>query len=249
MGVKSAERVLEIFNILAENQQGLTCKEISLKLGYASSSTFELLKTMKENGYLLIKDNKKYFLGTMLIRLGNIVNNNLDFKNLIKPHLEEIMNILLETTFLGMVSKENIIYVDKVQSSHTVATNANVGSLKPIYCTGLGKIILAYMDKEGRDTIVERLNMVKFTDNTIVDKKIFKEKLNEFKKLGYAIDDEEIEKGLWCLAVPLFDSNGKVQLAISVSGPKERMLGKKELIKKTMLKKSKEISELLGYIL
>lgn len=109
MSVKSAERVLEIFNILAENQQGLTCKEISLKLGYASSSTFELLKTMKENGYLLIKENKKYFLGTMLIRLGNIVNNNLDFKNLIKPHLIEIMNILLETTFLGMASKENII--------------------------------------------------------------------------------------------------------------------------------------------
>ncbi|MHD0317632.1 IclR family transcriptional regulator [Fusobacterium sp. THCT1E2] len=249
MSVKSAERVLEIFDILAENQQGLTCKEISLKLGYAPSSTFELLKTMKENGYLLIKDNKKYFLGTMLIRLGNIVNNNLDFKNLIKPHLIEIMNILLETTFLGMVSKENIIYVDKVQSSHTVATNANIGSLKPIYCTGLGKIILAYMSKEERDATIENLDMIKFTNNTIVDKKIFKTKLDEFKKLGYAIDDEEIENGLWCLAVPLFDSNGKVQLAISVSGPKERMLEKKELIKKTMLKKSKEISELLGYIL
>lgn len=249
MSVKSAERVLEIFNILAENQQGLTCKEISSKLGYASSSTFELLKTMKENGYLLIKDNKKYFLGTMLIRLGNIVNNNLDFKNLIKPHLVEIMNILLETTFLGMVSKENIIYVDKVQSSHTVATNANVGSLKPIYCTGLGKIILAYMDKEERDAAIDSLDMIKFTENTIVDKAVFKTKLDEFKKLGYAIDDEEIENGLWCLAVPLFDSSGKVQLAISVSGPKERMLGKKELIKKTLLKKSKEISELLGYIL
>lgn len=249
MSVKSAERVLEIFNILAENQQGLTCKEISLKLGYASSSTFELLKTMKENGYLLIKENKKYFLGTMLIRLGNIVNNNLDFKNLIKPHLIEIMNILLETTFLGMASKENIIYVDKVQSSHTVATNANVGSLKPIYCTGLGKIILAYMDKEERDAVIDDFNMIKFTDNTIVDKNAFKSKLDEFKKLGYAIDDEEIENGLWCLAVPLFDSSGKVQLAISVSGPKERMLEKKELIKKTMLKKSKEISEVLGYIL
>lgn len=248
MGVKSAERVLEIFNTLAENQAGLTCKEISQKLGYATSSTFELLKTLVENGYLRVNDNKKYFLGAMLIRLGNVVDENLDFKNIIKPHLVELMNILLETIFLGMLSKNSIIYVDKVRSNQTVATNANVGSLKPLYCTGLGKVILAYMDDDRLNEILDEIEFVKYTQNTILEKDKFKEKLREYRRLGYAIDDEEIEEGLWCLAVPIYNSKGEVNLAISVSGPKERMLAKKELIKSTMLKKSKEISQLLGYI-
>ena len=248
MGVKSAERVLEIFNTLAENTQGLTCKEISQKLGYAASSTFELLKTLVENGYLQMNENKKYFLGAMLIRLGNIVNDNLDLKNIIKPHLVELMNILLETIFLGMLSKNSIIYIDKVRSNQTVATNANVGSLKPLYCTGLGKIILAFMKEEKLHEVLEEIEFKKYTQNTISGKEKFIEKLKEYKNQGYAIDDEEIEEGLWCLAVPIYDSKGEVNLAISVSGPKERMLAKKELITETMLKKSKEISQLLGYI-
>lgn len=248
MGVKSAERVLEIFNILADNPRGMTCKEISGKLGYASSSTFELLKTLLENGYLSINENKKYSLGTMLIRLGNVVNDNLDLKKIIKPHLLELMDIILETIFLGMISKKEIIYIDKVQSSQTVATNANIGSLKPLYCTGLGKVILAHMDKEKVDEILDDMEFVKYTNNTITNKNEFKKKLKEYKRQGYAIDDEEIEEGLWCLSVPIYDSKGEVHLAISTSGPKERMLAKKDFIKDTMLKKSKEISRLLGYI-
>lgn len=240
MGVKSAERVLEIFDLLAKNINGLTCKEISQKLGYATSSTFELLKTLYENGYILMTENKKYLLGTRFIRLGNIVNENLDIKNLIRPYLMEIMNILYETTFLGMLSKDKIVYIDKIQSNHTIATNAEIGSLKPSYCTGLGKIILAYMSKEKLDKILEEIEMIKYTENTIIDKEIFKRKLIEYKKLGYAIDDEEIEEGLWCLSVPIFDSSGEVKLAISVSGPKERMLSKEILIKKHCLEKVKK---------
>ena len=227
MSVKSAERVLEIFNLLAENPMGLTCKEISQKLGYAASSTFELLKTLEENNYLLVNENKKYFLGMMLIRLGNIVSENLDLKKIIKPHLLEIMNTFLETTFLGMITENNIIYIDKVQSNQTVSTNANIGSIKPAYCTGLGKIILANMKE---DKLNQLLNTIKF---------------EKYKKKGYAIDNEEIEEGLWCLAVPIYDSSFEVKMAISISGPKERMLSKKEKIKEFMLKKSKEISKLL----
>ena len=245
MSVKSAKRVLEIFNLLAENPRGLTCKEISQKLGYAASSTFELLKTLEENNYLLTNENKKYFLGMMLIRLGNIVSENLDLKKIIKPHLLEIMNTFLETTFLGMITENNIIYIDKVQSNQAVSTNANIGSIKPVYCTGLGKIILANMKEDKLNQLLNTIKFEKYTKNTITDKEKLKEELKKYKKKGYAIDNEEIEEGLWCLAVPIYDSSFEVKMAISISGPKERMLSKKEKIKEFMLKKSKEISKLL----
>lgn len=248
MSVKSAERVLKIFNLLAENPMGLTCKEISKKLGYAASSTFELLKTLEENRYLLIKENKKYFLGTILIRLGNVVSENLDFKKIIKPHLLEIMDTFLETTFLGMLTENNIIYIDKVQSSQTISTNANVGSIKPAYCTGLGKIILACMEEDELNKLLNTIKFEKYTKNTIINEEKLRKELKKYKKEGYAIDNEEIEEGLWCLAVPIYDSSSKVKMAISISGPKERMLSKKEKIKEVMLRKSKEISKLLGYL-
>lgn len=104
------------------------------------------------------------------------------------------------------------------------------------------------MKEEKLHEVLEEIEFRKYTKNTIGGKEQFIEKLKEYKNQGYAIDDEEIEEGLWCLAVPIYDSKGEVNLAISVSGPKERMLAKKELITETMLKKSKEISQLLGYI-
>ena len=98
------------------------------------------------------------------------------------------------------------------------------------------------------DKLNQLLNTIKFekyTKNTIIDKGKLKEELKKYKKKGYAIDNEEIEEGLWCLAVPIYDSSFEVKMAISISGPKERMLSKKEKIKEFMLKKSKEISKLL----
>ncbi|MGL4653329.1 IclR family transcriptional regulator [Cetobacterium sp.] len=248
MSVKSAQRVFEIFNVLAESSEGFTCKEIAIKLNYAQSSTFELLQTMKENGYVLMNGSKKYFLGISLIRLGYLVNKRLDLKNIIRPYLLEIMNLLSETTFLGMINKDKITYIDKVQSTQTVATNAGIGSTKPIYCTGLGKAILSFMDENKVKNILKDISMDKFTENTVTDKDEFFKNLKKYKELGYALDDEEIETGLWCLSVPIFNSLGVVELAISVSGPKERMLKKYDLIKEVMIKKGQEISKALGYI-
>lgn len=248
MSVKSAQRVFEIFNVLAENSEGFTCKEIAIKLGYAQSSTFEILQTMRENGYVLMNENKKYFLGVALIRLGYLVDKRLDLKNIIRPYLLEIMNQLSETTFLGMITQDKVTYIDKVQSNQTVSTNAGIGSAKPIYCTGLGKAILSFMDENKVKDILKDTTMYKFTENTITDKEQFYKNLKKYKELGYALDDEEIEVGLWCLSVPIFNSLGVVELAISVSGPKERMLKKYDFIKEVMIKKGQEISKALGYI-
>lgn len=246
MAVKSAERVLRVFEFLTGYPNGLTAKEISTNLGYAPSSTFELLKTLIENDYLVIDENKRYILGPKLIQLGVTAASYLDINKVAKPYLQKLMNVVEETIFLGVLSNEEVVYVDKINSYKTISTNANIGSRKPIYCTGLGKAFLAFMDEEESDKIIEKIEIKKVTPNTVNSKEELLDLVNEYRNLGYAIDDEEIEVGLWCVAAPIYDVNKMIVGAISISGPKERMIQKKELLIKNILKTSKEISIKLG---
>lgn len=243
MSVKSAERVLRIFEYLAKYSNGQTINEISNGLGYAPSSTYALVKTLLDNDYLYIDEMKRYTLGPRLIQLGASVSSNMDINKIAQPLLKNTMEELEETIFMAILSKEEIIYIAKETSGKTVTTNADIGSSKPIYCTGLGKVFLTFMENDKKAEILESIEFNKFTDNTVTSKEGLISQLNTFKKQGYAVDNEEIEEGLYCIAVPIFNSSKQVIAALSASGPKERMLAKEKHVIKKML----EVSRLLSY--
>lgn len=248
MSVKSAERVLRIFEHLSGFPDGLTVKEISTQLNYAPSSTFELLKTLSENEYLICDEKKRYSLGPKLIQLGANASAYLDINKIATPVLNKLMEALEETIFMAVMSQDEIVYVAKIRSNQTCTTNANIGSRKPIYCTGLGKTFLAFMPEEERERIFEKLTMESFTPNTVKTKEDLLIQIQQFRKQGYGVDNEEIEEGLYCIAVPVFDANNHMVVAISVSGPKPRMLRKKDKIVQTMLSLSQSLSRKLGCI-
>ncbi|WP_024296113.1 IclR family transcriptional regulator [Lacrimispora indolis] len=248
MGVKSAERVLEIFELLKEYPDGLTSKEIGEALGYAASSTFNLVKTLLDQGYLLENENKRYTLGAKLIQLGAYASSYLDLNKIAAPVLKRLMETLKETVFMAVLSDEDIVYVAKVDNYRSISTNARLGGRKPIYCTGLGKAFLTFIPDDQREALIERLKFVPITEHTITKKEELYDQIKTFKKLGYAVDNEEIEVGLWCAAAPIFNRNGEMEAAVSVSGPTERMRGNKEMIVNLLLQSTKEISEKLGYI-
>ncbi|WP_270815513.1 IclR family transcriptional regulator [Hungatella effluvii] len=248
MGVKSAERVLEIFELLKDYPEGLTMKEIGEELGYAASSAFGLVRTLAEQGYLLENDNKRYTLGAKLIQLGAYASSYLDINKIAAPVLKRLMENLKETVFMAVLSGEEIVYVAKVDNYRSISTNARLGGRKPIYCTGLGKAFLTYMAENERRDLIEGIRFIPMTEHTITRKEDLYEQLNQFKEQGYAVDNEEIEVGLWCAAAPVFNSNGEMEAAVSVSGPTERMKGNKDMIVSLLLEAAKEISEKLGYI-
>jgi DNA-binding IclR family transcriptional regulator len=243
MSVKSAERVLRIFEYLSSYPNGQTINEISTQLGYAPSSTHALLKTLLDNGYLYVDEMKRYILGPKLIQLGASVSSHMNINKIAQPLLKEAMEELEETIFMAVLSKGEIIYVAKENSYKTVTTNAGIGSRKPIYCTGLGKVFLAFMEPDKRSQILDNIKFKKFTDNTATSKDELMKQLVSFKKQGYAVDNEEIEEGLRCIAVPVFNASKHVVAALSASGPKERMLSKEKHVIKKML----DISNLLSY--
>lgn len=248
MAVKSAERVLRIFEYLANYPDGLTAKEIGEALGYAPSSAFALLKTLSEDEYLSEDEGKRYALGPKLIQLGINASAALDVNKLAGPTLRSIMNTLNETVFMGVLAGDEVVYVAKVNSNKTISTNASVGSRKPVYCTGLGKAFLAFMDRGRSKKIIETLHFEPFTETTVTSAAELRAELETCRALGYAVDNGEIETGLWCVAVPIYNAERQMIAAVSVSGPKVRMQPQKELVVRTMLDASLAISRKCGCI-
>lgn len=247
MAVKSAERVLKIFELLEREAGGLTNKEVSEALNFAPSSTLGLLQTMTEKGYLFVDGQKKYHLGGKLLFLGATVASRFDISKMAAPYLKHLVSVLNETSFLGVLSEGEIVYIAQENCERSIRTNANIGSRKPVYCTGLGKAYLSFLPEEESMRILEQIQLEAYTKNTVRSVEELKKQMNEFRQQGFAVDNEEIEEGLWCMAVPIYNGYGRIVAAISVSGPRERMLEKKELLKKEMLEVKRRLSGDLGY--
>lgn len=150
MFVKSAKRTMEILELLTEYSEGLTIKEVSDKLSIPQSSTFNLIHTLFSDGYLINVDSSKYKLGPKLIRIGSTALESFDLESDSRPHLNELMNSVGETVFMARISNEELIYIAKVKSNRSVTTSADIGSSRPLYCTGLGKAFLAFLPDKKR---------------------------------------------------------------------------------------------------
>ncbi|MBD1381263.1 IclR family transcriptional regulator [Metabacillus arenae] len=247
MSVKSAERVLRVFELLSQVQHGLTIKEISEALSFPQSSTSGLIGTLLKEGYLSLDSTKKYKLGPKLIQIGSAAMESLDISSQGIPHLKSLMEDVQETVFMAVLSEKELVYVAKIDNNRSIRTTAQPGSQKPLYCTGLGKAFLTFMPDRQRKNILDNIELIPITKHTITDKKILEEQLDNFNELGYSIDDEENEEGLFCLAAPVYGVDHTLQAAISVAGPKERMIRQKDYIVERLIHTSKEIAVSIGY--
>ncbi|MDM5197912.1 IclR family transcriptional regulator [Fictibacillus enclensis] len=248
MSVKSAQRVLQVFECLTMHTEGLSIKEISETLDFPQSSTSNLIKTLAAEGYLRQDTQKKYKLGPKLIGIGTAAMESLDVSAVGKPYLKTLMEEVQETVFMALMAEEELVYVAKIDNNRSIRTTAQPGNKKPIYCTGLGKAFLSFMPEESKNKLLDSTELLPITSHTITSREQMEHELAESRKRGYAIDNEENEEGLFCLAAPIYGGDRQMQAAISVAGPKERMTARKDQIAKVLLLTSKKISASLGYL-
>ena len=247
MSVKSAERVLRVFELLSLYPEGLTIKEISEALSIPQSSTSGLIETLLTNRYLTADAFRKYNLGPKLVQLGNIAMDSLDISSQGTPYLKQLMEEVQETVFMAMLEDSELVYLVKLSSNRSIRTTAEPGKSKPLYCTGLGKAFLSFLPPNKKEEMISQLKLEPITQKTITNKESLLQQLELFAQQGYSIDDEENEEGLYCLAAPVYGVNHTIQAAISVAGPKERMLKQREIILEKLLETSIKISNSLGY--
>jgi len=246
MAVKSAVRALEIFELLAKNKNGLSVADISKKLNIPQSSASNLVKTLHDSGYITRDETKKYVLGVRLIQLGAVAMESLDIGVVAKPILQRLVEKVQETVFLAIRAQNEVVYILKIDSNRSVNTTAQPGYHRPLYNTGLGKAFLSSMTIKEQNEILSNVELIPITSNTITNKNTLIEQLERFRRQGYAIDDEESEYGLYCIAttVSILDTN--IEAAISISGLKTRTLPNKTVITRYLLDSAHEISQKLG---
>ncbi len=219
--INSALDILEEFK---EDEDELGVTELSKRLNLHKNKVFRLLATLGAKGY--IEQNKateNYRLGMKNLELGQTFIKQLGFVRQAKPFLQKIVNKCNETAYIGIIRQNSAIYLDVEEANQAVKVVNRVGWRLPIHCTAIGKAQIAYTSKEELEKLGILDHMERFTPNTIVDKGEFIKHIEEVAKQGYALENEEYNPGIKCVAAPVRDYTSRVVAGISVSGPSFRL--------------------------
>lgn len=229
---KSSITVVKAFAILdllaSANEEGISLSEASGHLQVSKSTAHRYLTTLEELR-VVTRDEKDHFrLGPKLIELAGSYLSDLDLRSESKPFLERLSAETHETVHLAIPSEYEVIYIAKVDSHHSVRMASRIGARNPMYCTSLGKAIMAYYTGERVEEII-RDGLPARTPHTLTTAEALKTELEHVKLQGFAVDDQENEMGVRCVGAPIFDYNRNVVAAVSVSGPSSRLTKKRSI--------------------
>lgn len=238
-------RVLNILECVDKNESGLSLTEISKNINSPKSTISPMLNTLVEEGYIVIDEFNKYKIGLKSFQLGLSYSANLNGIDIIRNEMVDIVNSCEEICQLGMLSKDQVYYLAKVEPDQPIKVLSYVGKYVPAYCTGLGKAVLSFLSNEEIMKIYKNYKFEKFTENTILNIKDLIKSVEETRKTGFAYDKQEAMMDVSCIAVPIKTLKGE-KLAISVTYPVFRETDEKiKKIKENLEKKVKLIEEII----
>lgn len=222
--IRVLERALCVLNILSEGNS-LKLSELSERSKISSSTLFRILKTLSDNQYVIHDQIKGgYRLGIRCLELASVYYENDDIRSVALHDLEWLRDESGETVHLGILENMEVVYLEKLPGLHAIGLmSSRVGRRSPTYCTGLGKALIAFEDLDFVRNYFSNTGLKIFTENTIreVDDLIIQ--LEKIRITRIAWDNCEHEVDVRCVASPIFDSQGQVVAAISVSGPANRL--------------------------
>lgn len=223
-GAQVVDRVVDILESFTRLGPELGVSDISRALDLKKATTHRLLASLRRRG-IVAQDaqSRRYRLGMKLWELGQMATTQVDWLERIKPYLQELTDLTGETTHLAVLNDGQVLYVEKVESSHSLRMPSQVGRRLPAHCTGVGKALIAFLPEEVVRSLVARRGLPSFTANTITDRVKLEAELATIRARGYSVDDEEIEEGLVCIGAPVRDHTSHVVAAVSIAGPSSRL--------------------------
>jgi len=247
--IKVLDKTFSLLDLLLQHSSSMHMTEISEKLGLYPSTIHRILDTLKHWGYVeQDPKSQKYRLGLKLLELGMAKFHQMDLVKEATPHLKELVRLCNETTHLGVLEEGEVLYLAKEESSQTIRMISYVGKRAPLHCTALGKVLLAHLSPEERKKTLGEKVLRRLTENTITDKEELEKELSKVREQGFALDREENEKDVRCIAAPIRNYQGKVIAAISISSPIFRVDKKAQNnLKEALIETSAKISKQLGY--
>ncbi len=232
----SVSKALLIINLLADHEEPLSLKQISDLLNLSPSTAHHIISVLKQERFVdQNQSSKKYGIGLRLYEIGLSKNY---YQLLVKkalPLLESMASQTGESSNLAVLIDGQITYIAQRQSSQMMKTFVQLGERSPVHCTGVGKVLISDLSEEEIKQIVNKHGLKKYTSRTIRTLSDLLVELEGVKHNQYAIDHEEREDGVVCVAAPVYNSARKIVAAISISGPTGRL-------------KEKEIPEIIALL-
>ena len=219
--IQSVMRAISVLNCFNSSPElGLT--EISRMVGLHKSTAAGIINTLKSENFL-VQDEKsgKLRLGLALFSLA--VQARRGISEICEPYLNTLLDVTGETVNLAVLDNTEIVYIAKKESKHSNRISTSVGARLPVYCTAMGKSILAAMDRKRANALIDSIDLQPRTSNTITEKKKLLDIIDSISRDGIAYDFEEFETGIICIATPLCYKENDPVGAISVSGPSVRL--------------------------
>lgn len=221
--IKSLQKALQILECFVEKQP-LGVTEISEKMGLYKSNVHNILSTFKSMGYLeQDPDSGKFRLGTAVFTLSRALRENLDISRTVVPFMRKIAEEAGEVVYLAIPRGDEVVYLEAVYpDSRKLSGSIVTGERAKMYCTSMGKAILASMDRRERQELL-REPLEAFTEYTITDRNELEKELQKTAERGYGLDNMELLFGIKCVGVALVNHEGKPEGGLSISAPSLRM--------------------------
>ena len=222
--INSIIRASRILKCLSGGKSHFKMSELARQVGLDRSTTYRILVSLEQAGFVE-KDEKAgtYSLGLAAFEIGNAYLSQMDLIQVSKPIMTDLAQKVQETVHLAVLSDTEIVYVDKCDSPRSLGVISKIGQRGPVYCTALGKTLLAFQSEDEQSRIIHKIRMAPITSRTITSKQKLVEELRGIRKQGYALDRREIEEDVECIGAPIRNHIGDVIAAISISGPQKKI--------------------------
>jgi DNA-binding IclR family transcriptional regulator len=235
-----------ILGLVADRPQRIS--EIAESLGVHHSTALRLLHMLRKHGFVAEESNHSYRLGSTIMRLGFQAYNDLNLRAIVRPIMERLNHETRETIHLGVLEAGEVVYLDKVDTPHTVRMHSSIGAIAPLHCTGVAKAILAFLPEQRQRELIEGYELTRHTKNTRTTVEALETDLAASLARGYVLDDEEHEPEIRCIAAPIIGADDQVAGSFSISAPTSRVDSDQLLgLADPLLKATREASSLLGW--
>ena len=251
--IQTIERVSQVFDILALSSKGISLGELSKKVNLPKGTTHRILASLMYFDFVKQDpQTRNYSLGFKLVELGSSLLEQINLRKEAEPFLHTLSQRTGETAYLAILDGIEVVYVEKIESEDNsigLRASSKVGQRNLANSCSLGKVLLANLNETALEELIPEMSFIQKTENTITDPLQLKDHLSVVRNRGYAVDDEESERGIRCVAAPVRNEIGQTVAAVSVSGPAIRITREKiqESLKDEVMAAALEISRKLGF--
>lgn len=221
--LQTLNRAIAVLDCFSQEHGELGVREIARMVNLSSSATGRLLSALKELGVLSQNpDTHAYSMGPRVLTWAGVYNSVLGVRNLALPAIQELHESTRETISLYVLDGEDRVCIERLESPQTVRMVTRVGRRLPLYAGSAGKVMLAFLPYERQESLLNSMTLAPLTPKTITNRAALTRELQKVREQGYAVSYGEWIEDAAGVAAPIFDQDGEVVAALSISGPTAR---------------------------